>query len=195
MRIKFASRAILGLLASSALLAGCANNPSALNASGKLPADPAVDRSEVETLTKNKPVKSTVSVSPAANPMPTESELGVPIYPDAKPYNDSTGVVSPMATEGMKMAILETKDSLDKVVAFYKGEMPQATLTKDVEEGQPLVRLSEPAGKGGLKAVSVTTKEGKTQIIVTNVAEMPTVKSNSVPAPSGKPEAGNLPPH
>ncbi len=194
--MKFSSVMMLCLLASSALLTGCAGNQSTITPSGKLPPDPAVDRSDVETLTKAPPTKPTVTAPPAAtNPMPTASELGVPIYPDAKPYKDSTGIISPMATDGMKMAILETQDAAEKVVAFYKQEMPNATVTKDVEDGQPLVRFSEPAGKSGLRAVSVGIKEGKTQIILTNVAENPSLKSDAATPPAPKSEAGNLPPH
>ena len=149
--MKLSARMMLCLLTSGVLWTGCSNNSPALNAANKLPPDPAVDRSDIETLTKNSKGAKTAAAPPAANPMPTASELGLAIYPDAKPFTDSTGVINPMATDGMKMAMLESKDSVEKVVAFYQQELPNATVTKDTEEGQPIVRLSETTGKSGVK--------------------------------------------
>ena len=74
------------------------------------------------------PAKTT-SDKPADKPVPvpSEGELGLPIYPGAKTYTDAGGMAVKPLTEGnMATAMLETTDSLDKVVDFYKDRIKQS---------------------------------------------------------------------
>lgn len=197
MRIKILMLPMIGLIASGILLAGCSENTPTIkdvvDKNANIPADPAVHRSNLETLTQ-RPQKTdlTKPLSPAiVNSPPTEREFGIPVYPDATLYKDETGVMGAVIQEGIKSVILETKDSQAKVTAFYRQEMSAATMTKEPVDGKTSVRLSEPTGKNGLRAVEITERDGKTRIHLTNVAEMAGLNS-TLPI---LPQAGNLPPN
>jgi hypothetical protein len=173
----------------AALLTGCTSNTK--TAQGTVPSDPAVHRSDVETLVKNAPpAKPTAAPKPQATTMPTEKELGLPYYPGAKPFHDETGVVTAASSEGMKIALLETPDSIEQVTAFYRAEMPQATVTKAKSGSDYTVRLSEVAGENGLKAVEIAFKEKKTQITLTAVDEMPGLEPQTPATATGAEPSG-----
>ena len=197
MQMKFLVTPVIGLIVSGVLLTGCSEKTPSVgmttDKNANVPADPSIHRSDLETLTqrpKETAPKKTLS-SAIVNSPPTAREFGVPIYPAATLYKDETGIVSAVIHEGIKSVILETKDSQAKVMAFYRQEMPAATVTKEPVDGKPSVLLSEPTGKNGLRAVEITEKDGKTRIHLTNVAEMTGVSAT----PPALPQAGNPPPN
>lgn len=176
MRTNFLMALTACVLTGGVLIAGCGENKT----QGKLPADPSQGRPDVESIVKTAQTTKPASGKPTTSQtdtMPTEKELGITMYPHAKPFKDSTGVVTAMSSEGMKIALLETPDSVEKVTAFYKQEMPHASVTKETPEGKPTVRLSEPMGRNGVRAVEIADKEGKTQITLTAVSEIPGLSS------------------
>jgi len=75
----------------------------------------------------------------------TEKEVGLPIYPGAKPHQDSKGD-SPAAnlglwgeTFGFKLVVLklESKDAPAKVAAFYQKELAKYGKVLDCTKGEP----------------------------------------------------------
>ena len=148
-------------------LAGCSDAPHdrvEAPAPAKLttlptPAKPAGDNPEA------KPAKP----APAA---PTEAELGMPIYPNAKPYTGLGGnTIKPDMSSGM--ALLETPDSLDKVVDFYKTRIKATDArgnatpiapreTKDAEGRK--ARLTGNDAEGNLQVANIREENGKTII-------------------------------
>lgn len=50
--------------------------------------------------------------------MPTEAELGVPIYPNAKMDENSQ-----LAFQDTKVAVMWTEDASDKVIAWYRDKL------------------------------------------------------------------------
>ncbi len=94
---------------------------------------------------------------------------GVAAYPGAKSTMTMSG------SEGGKkggVAVLETTDSPDKVIAFYKAEATSKGLTKDVveansnSEGEVASTYSAKSGDGTGLVVTAAQKDGKTTITV-----------------------------
>lgn len=121
------------------------------------------------TSTDEKGDKTTVSSSSDFD----ESKLGVPLYPGAK-LKDGAGskssVTGPMGT--MMTVVMETSDSPEKVVEFYKGELRDPKPFSGPEAG--MVTGTSPSGddvtaaaslieetKATLVTLSVTTKKPK----------------------------------
>jgi hypothetical protein len=77
----------------------------------------------------------TPQLSPAVGPsaveqavkVPSEEELGVPYYPGAKPLSGAN-------TSDLVDGQFATRDSIDKVVSFYKGNIRNAVATGDKNE-------------------------------------------------------------
>ena len=69
---------------------------------------------------------NTKSSEPAVA-IPSEEELGVPYYPGAKPLSGAD-------TEDLVDGQFATRDSIDKVVSFYKGSVRNAVATGDKNE-------------------------------------------------------------
>jgi hypothetical protein len=94
---------------------------------------------------------------------------GVATYPGAKNMMTMSG------NEGGKsggMAVLETSDAPEKVIAFYKAEAARKGLTKDVSEttsnsnGEAMSTYSAKSEDGTGLMVAVGTKDGKTSITI-----------------------------
>lgn len=102
--------------------------------------------------------------------MPSPLQLGIQFYPNAEPYKDEFGVgAAQIQAEGIVTAILETTDSSDKVVAYYKKAMPQAEQSREMEDNKPVTRFSEPYGGNGIHMVEVSEVNGKTRITLQNL--------------------------
>lgn len=72
----------------------------------------------------------------AGKKLPTEKELGVPIYPGSDV--EASGSWSVTGEEGigkLSGATLATKDDVDKVVEFYKSKVPNANVSFQGEFG------------------------------------------------------------
>lgn len=102
------------------------------------------------------------------NKAPTESQLGVPVYPNAKFIENSSGSYT-QGQESVAAAGFTTDDSIDKVVAWYKSKLsgkPQFTDLSTAEGGM----LSFQSGNE-IKSVLIapsTEFKGKTGIVITS---------------------------
>jgi hypothetical protein len=68
-----------------------------------------------------------VAPPPQSSVIPTEAQIGVPLYPNAK----ATGG---KATKDLVDVQSVTRDSIDQVVSFYKGNISNAVATGDKNE-------------------------------------------------------------
>ena len=118
-------------------------------------------------------------------PVPSETELGLPIYPGAKTYTDAGGMpVKPLTEGNMATAMLETTDALDKVVDFYKDRIKQSdargntTPTVPHEEKENEKRKVVVMGndaQGNIQMVQLREEIGKTviELMRTSVKALP----------------------
>ena len=122
--------AALTCLPSSAVgLVGCSDTPH-----------DRVDSTPPTTMPRLPESATTAAAKPAepAVPIPNESQLGVPIYPGVKTYTDATGMaVKPVIDESMATAMLETSDTLDKVLDFYKERIKQTDARGNTTPSMP----------------------------------------------------------
>lgn len=137
---------------------------------------------------------------PAAAPAKA-SDIGMPLYPGARKMSTGPGDNS-WVGEGLSMALLETRDSVDSVIDFYtqklnetRGPLPP-TKTEDRLDGHRVVRLSASREGGGLQTVEAREDNGKTTIQLMNMkagphAAVPATIPGVVPSASS---AGG-PPH
>jgi len=104
------------------------------------------------------------AVSMPSDEMSTKS--GVPIYPGADVPNGQSSVTSG-PTESRLELVMTTKDSVDKVVSFYKGKMP--VFNGGMNNGAAEYRGLTP-NKSSLHLI-VSAKGGKTTIRAAAVVE------------------------
>jgi len=122
------------------------------------------------------------AVSPAASQAAPGATL--PEYPGARKVSTGTGL-DPALDDGLTMEMLETRDSVDTVIAFYTQHMVPAndrlkpSRTEDRLDGRRVVRLSLPEPDGGLQTVEAREEPGKTSIQLLN---MKGKRSREVPA-------------
>ncbi len=117
-----------------------------------------------------------------------DKSLGMPLYPGSKPYMEGT-TLSNMG-DGIAMTLLETQDSVDKVMDFYKiqlnsaagGGSGNAVSVKEVNRnGKRTLRLTKPLPSGGLQSVGAKEEDGKTIIELMNLQSMTLGKALPIP--------------
>ncbi len=108
---------LLMLAALLVTLPACAKKSSPTSAPGALAPQTSVQRATVQT-NEGKVTMGQGAVDPAS--------LGLPVYPGATP--SEAGSYSLTAQQGSAQIVtIETKDPYDKVVAFYKANLPAGT--------------------------------------------------------------------
>jgi hypothetical protein len=118
------------------------------------------------------PAGQSVAAPVAAPHVP---DIGMPIYPGARPVGGNAGLQEGL-NAGLAMSLMETRDSVDAVIAFYKdrlskpGSRLEPTKTEDRLDGRRVVRLSVPQEDGGLQTVEARDDVGKTTIQLMNMA-------------------------
>ncbi|MBU1669531.1 MAG: hypothetical protein KKF41_15535 [Actinobacteria bacterium] len=104
-----------------------------------------------------------------ADELPTEEDLGVPIYPDSTYDKESSGSISTTTEEGTSKivsATLMTDDSVNKVVAWYKDKLSGMPGFSDVtasSEGALFMVGDEAEGR--IVAID-RNAQGKTEISI-----------------------------
>lgn len=104
-----------------------------------------------------------------------EKDLGIPIYPGTKVQEGTAASVTPEDTdESRSIAILETKDSVSKVSAWYKDKLsgkPGFTDTSMASEGVEVGMFSFQDGDQ-LKSVIVGLNDetGMTEIVLSSAS-------------------------
>jgi hypothetical protein len=169
--------------------AGC--NPDSGRAVPPQARNPYANRIDAEN---PPPPDTTEPEASAPIQMPSESELGLAVYPAAKPYKDEFGVGAvQIKAEGLVTAMLETDAPVDKVVAFYKKEMPKADRSDVTEDGKAVVRLTEPYGGNGMHLVEVSAANGKTLLTLQNLRPTKSAEALQSPASEINASAPSLP--
>ena len=158
--------AILPLTCCAFALTGCNDR-----ASEKIDSRPPANM-PTPTMAGAKPVEKKAA-APVVPP-PTEAEMGIPIYPGAKTYVDSGGVaVAAHNDPAMSTATLETPDSVDKVVDFYRQRLTQSDASgvaqpveprEDTQDGKRKVVLLGNDAQGSSFLAEVREDTGKTMI-------------------------------
>jgi len=108
----------------------------------------------------------------------SEKDLGIPLYPGAKVQEGTAASVTTEGTDGTEsgaIAILETKDSVSEVVAWYKSELSGKTGFVDTSmaiEGQEVGMFSYQDGDL-LKSVIIGSNDetGTTEIVLSSSSE------------------------
>lgn len=134
----------------------------------------------------NVKVKPDETTEPDKN-MPTEAEIGIPFYPGAKPVQGPKGSLATTKSYGLGMTILETPDSIEKVIAFYKERYPpapqiggksdgknaeekmsakSADWSEETQAGQRVIHcsISDPQAGNALRSVQISAAGDKTHI-------------------------------
>lgn len=116
------------------------------------------------------PQQNTASSSTASDSsMPTASDFGMPFYPTAKPQVGLDGI--PRVThdpDGTLLLVMETDDTPDQVVTFYRRALVKASYREDDSEGQHVRSLSQEQDNIS-KSVDVSQNNGKTRIVLTRM--------------------------
>jgi hypothetical protein len=128
------------------LLTGLAAIAASGCGGGKVATSPANDNNTTET---GKTTPDTVKT-------PTEAELGVPIYPNAR-MDENSALISSQAVA----ARLWTDDSTDKVIAWYKEQLSGKPEYKEMPIVEGGVNEMVFGWKDGDKYKSVTVGAGK----------------------------------
>jgi len=130
-----------------------------------------------------------------ASPTARAGDIDMPIYPGAKRMNAGQGSGS-LLGDGLSMALLETGDSVDAVIAFYAVRLKSpdrrlaTTRTEEKLDGRRVVRLSAPLENGGLQTVEARDEGGKTTVELMRMAGKPGGVPPSIP---GVPAAAAAP--
>ncbi len=122
--------------------------------------------------------------------------LDIPLYPGAEPASSTNDAIAANKSYGVTLGVFETKDTIDKVIAFYKSQFPAAgssslptTQHAEWTEDNPggirtvHVNVTEPSKGDGLKTIEIAALKDKTQINLMRVAsgkltgEVPGVKT------------------
>lgn len=101
--------------------------------------------------------------------MPTEAQIGLPFYPQARVAVGPDRAPAAVKTEEATLIVLETADSPDKVLAFYQQRLPKAQRTEKMLNGTRDILLLLPSSKGGYRAVEIRADEGATRIQLMNM--------------------------
>jgi hypothetical protein len=145
------------------------------------------------------------SASASTSGAPTASDFGMPFYPAAKPQTGLDGI--PRVTrdaDGTLLLVMETDDTPDQVVAFYRHALVKASYREDDSEGQHVQSLSQEQDNIS-KSVDVSQDNGKTRIVLTRMplltaseasrdALPPAPKLKATPTKPGPKSAPTLPP-
>ena len=129
-------------------------------------------------------------------PPPSEADMGMPIYPNATTYVDAVGnFIKPEPGSGM--AQLQTPDSVDSVIAFYKSKIMQtdaqgkstpSTPTEEKQDGKRKVTLVGNDAEGNTQMVEAREEDGKTAI------ELMSTRTKALPSNlPGANKAGDTP--
>lgn len=168
----------LALILVSVGLAGCSDTPHDR-------VDTTTKPTQATALPATDKTTSGKSETDTDTPPPTEAELGMPVYPQAKTYGGMGGKsVKPSLDNGMTMALLETSDSLDKVLDFYKarikvtdarGNSTPTTPREEKENDRRKVVLTGNDAQGNTQVASLHTENGKTiiELMRLNVKSLP----------------------
>jgi len=168
-----------GLLGLSLLLTGCDFEPhdSLSQPSPSMPV-PANARG-ANKATDDKGGQSTM-------PVPTEQEMGMPIYPNSTVYVDLTGrPIAPNLLGSTTTAMLTSIDGVDKVIDFYKrslfkvdsdGTKNPASVREETKEGTRRVIIIGNDAAGNVMMAIVHDDNGRA------IMELMRTETRSVPA-------------
>ena len=142
----------------------------------------------------------------AVPPPPSDADMGMPVYPNATTYVDAIGnFIKFDNSGGMAIARLQTNDSVDSVIAFYKSKIVQtnlhgaptpATPSEEKQAGKRKVVLIGNDAAGNTQMVEAREEEGKTAIeLMTTKIKLPESipdanKSGETSVPASSPGAG-----
>jgi hypothetical protein len=116
-----------------------------------------VGNSEVQTKNGQTTIKTPTGETTVSSRIPTEAELGVPVYPNAKmDENASMAITNSKGQKEYTVAKLWTDDSTDTVIAWYKGQL----------SGRPEYK-EMPLTEGGVNEMIFAWKEGDKYKMVT----------------------------
>lgn len=111
-------------------------------------------------------------------------EIGLPIYPGAKPASNAPALrqllQTPYGGSEVLLVFMETADDFDRVVAFYAGQLP-ATSRKFLFH----------MGGGGSAAFEFWAKDGQRQVTLTAIRGVTLIQLQNtklvLPSPSPSP--------
>ncbi len=118
-----------------------------------------------------------------------EKSLGMTLYPGSKPYTEGPTTLSNTG-DGIAMLLLETQDSVDKVMDFYKnqlsvklgaGSADKVSFKEENRNGKRTLRLTKPFPSGGLQSVEAKEEDGKTIIELMNLQSITLGKTLPIP--------------
>ncbi len=145
-------KTILAFAVAAALVAGCSSHKTTVDSNGTT-VTTSGDNSD-QTVTVQSKEGTAVAGKGAVNA--ASASLGLPVYPGA---TAQTGYTGSNAQSSGALVELTTKDSFDKVYAWYKGQLPA---------GAEKIKTSSASGD---MAVFQVNKEGeKTQKVITITA-------------------------
>ncbi len=136
------------------------------------------------------------TVTPAAK-LPAEVDLGVPLYPGAKPYILADGGTLDQSTtsSGITSTILQTPDSFKTVADFYRSRMTPAapadptaapTEREETRDGKKSILISQIVGANDTRNVEI--REGD-KITIIQIMRM-TINDSAAPTDSNSAVTG-----
>ena len=163
-------RRMLVLVMAAALFIGAV----AVAGCGKSKVTMETDEGKVEVSEKGGKITTETdkgkTVTEVSDKVPTEEELGVPVYPNAKVDKDSSGSITTTTEEGTSTfvgASLVTDDSFSEVVAWYKEKLSGKPGFVDLSMGSTETALFSVGTEEEGRIVAIETNEdGKTQISI-----------------------------
>lgn len=179
------------LMLSALVLAGCSHDES--NGVQMPPTvttiDPVTGKTAQPVTTPTldgQPNPTTANTLPSP---PTEADLGLPFYPGASPAKSLGGDKIVSTSNGIISTLLQTRDPLEKVVAFYKekmtlpdtsGKRQEPMVKETTQDNVRKVLLSYNAEGQGLRTAEVWADNGETliQLMQIDISNTPTGISN-----------------
>lgn len=155
----------LGLLSAMLVLAGCGKKTSTIKTSE---GEVSVEEGEGKVTYRSEEGEVTYESS---EKVPTEEDLGAPIYPGSE-YVEGSGSKVTGTSEGQKVSTAEaqftTEDAIDKVISWYRDKL-----------GAPMYENTDPreaswmmSSESYLVTVSVSEEEEKTTISIARISGM-----------------------
>lgn len=191
------SRFICSALISIAVLPGCQTASERRVAEGESRLREMNAKSQTDSPVPT--LQATSDTSPLIktnNNSKQEKSLGMSLYPGSKPYMEGPTTLSNTG-DGIAMMLLETQDSVDKVMLYYKAQLNsnstgnpanQLTVKEENRNGKRTLRLTKPFPTGGLQSVEAKEEEGKTIIELMNLQSVAAGKPIVIPDLNAKRE-------
>lgn len=142
-------------------------------------------REEIETKRAGQTAAARPKTPASPSAQSAADSFDIPPYPGAKQAANALSSGTTLAN-GLTMALMETGDSVDKVIEFYQTRLipdkgAPVERKEERRDGKRSVLLTVPKEEGGLQTVQATESNGRTMIELMSLKGRPGIQRPTIP--------------